>query len=371
MFTNLATRFSRSSMKFILAALIIAILALGLPQKVSANLVPSFEVVSVRADELVTIRTKDFPANTLFTIRMDRSGNNAVDGIVVGELNSGLGGAFEASFRIPAELRGMQTISVRLESASGYFAYNWFNNRTQGNQGGIPVTGDPGAPVSIPNVGSESGKPYLEVIAVKANTTITVEAHNLPLNVTFRVRVGPFATFAKEQVQVMTVNSGSTGAIRFNIALPTLVYAEETITVRMDGGGRYAYNAFKNVDRGTVASPGVPVTGGPTPAPVAEISVTPNSPIVKGSEFDAVWTVKNVSNKTWDLSTVDYAFVSGTKMHKYNDRYDMKVTVKPGETVKIVVDMIAPKDAGVYTTTWALKDGSNTIVNLPLTLRVR
>ncbi len=370
MFTHLVPRFSRSTMKFILAALILAILTLGLPQKVSANLIPSFEVVSVRADELVTIRTKDFPANTLFTIRMDRSGDNAVDGIVVGEINTGLGGAFEATFRIPAELRGTQTISIRLESASGYFAYNWFNNRTQGSQGGIPVTGNPSGPVSIPNVGSESGKPYLEVTGVRKNDTITVEAHNLPVNTVFRVRVGPFATFAREQAQVMTVNSGSTGAIRFNVVLPTLVYNVETITVRMDGSGRYAFNAFKNEDRGTVSAPSIPVTGG-TPTPVAEVSVTPTSPILKGNEFDAVWTVKNISNRTWDLSAVDYAYVSGTRMYKYNARYDMPVTVKPGETVKIVVDMIAPKDAGVYTTNWALMEGGSVLVNLPLTLRVR
>jgi hypothetical protein len=294
---------------------------------------------------------------------MDVAGNQAVDGIVVSELNSGLGGAFEVSFRIPAELRGKQTLAVRFDSSEGYYAFNWFNNKTQGTS---PSTST-GSPISIPNT-SSSEKPYLDIVAVKKNASITVEAYNLPANTDFRVRVGPFKTFSTDYVVVKTVNSGSTGAIRFNLDLPTVVKDIQLVTVRMDGSGRYAFNAFTNADRGTVAPQ---PANTPAPATCSVTSVAPTAALDKRADFDAVWTVKNTSSVTWEMSSVDYGYLSGTKMHKHSSRYDMTQSVKPGESVKITVDMTAPDQSGWYTTSWALLQSSTNLCTLSLDVRVR
>lgn len=349
MLSYLVSRFGNVFTRLTLAVMILAGLVFSLAQPVSAA-GPSFTIASVKSDQTVTVRTKEFPANVNFTIRMDAAGNMAVDGIVVGQLNSGIGGAFEATVKIPAELRGTQTIAIRFESKEGYFTYNWFNNRTsQPDNNPVPVT---------------SGGPRLTILGVKANDSVTVEAQNLPAYTTLSVRVGPYYTFSRDYVYTPSVRTDANGYVKFTISLPDVAKNVSLVTVRVDGGGRYAYNAFKNVDGGTT----IPVT---STGACQIVSVTPGSSVTTRADFDAVWTVKNVSNKTWDGNSVDYKFVSGSKTYKWNSVYDLHQTIKPGETVKVVVDMIAPSQAGYYTTNWALVQGGVTLCNLPLSLRVK
>ena len=86
-------------------------------------------------------------------------------------------------------------------------------------------------------------------------------------------------------------------------------------------------------------------------------------------KFDAVWKVKNVSGNDWEMTAVDYKYVSGTAMHERNT-YDFNQTIKNGESGNIVVDMIAPDKAGTYSTQWAIVSGSSTLCNLVMTVTV-
>jgi len=52
------------------------------------------------------------------------------NGSLVTTTDSGAGGAFTATYTIPAALRGQSQIAIRLESLSGYYSYNWFWNNT-------------------------------------------------------------------------------------------------------------------------------------------------------------------------------------------------------------------------------------------------
>ncbi len=352
MLRNLVSRFVRLS----LAGMILALLALSMARPVSAA-TPSISIVSVKSDETVTIDTRSFPADINFTIRMDKAGNQAIDGIVVGQTNSGIGGAFRVTYRIPAELRGVQTIAIRLESAEGWYAFNWFVNRTSGdssNTGTIPETG-----------GTTGAKgPRLNILGVAANETVTVEALNLPASTYLTVRVGPYYTFFRDYVITPSVKTDANGYVKFSIGLPEVVKDVEMVTVRVDGGGHHAFNAFKNVDGGST----IPVT---STGACQIVSVTPSASMPRNADFDAVWTIKNTSNRTWDGNSVDYKYISGSKLQKYNLRYDLHQNVKPGDTVKVVVDMVAPSTAGFYTVNWALVEGSTTLCNLPLNLRVK
>lgn len=333
-----------------------AMLVVSAPRPVSAAS-PSFDVIGVKTDESVTIRTRDFPANVKFIIRMDVYGDNAEDGIAVAEMNSGLGGAFEATIMIPAQLKGVATIAIRVDSQEGYFAYSWFTNRTSTNPPSqpIPVTGS---------------KPTLTILSVDANKSAVIEARNLPANRTFTVRVGPYYSFFRDYVTLPSVTSDSNGYVRFTITLPSVVENVEMVTVRIDGAGRYAFNAFKNVTGGTTGGN----TGGGTSSTTGScqlISASPTSSVKTGAELDLVWTVKNTGATTWDGDSVDYKFVSGADFHKRDDRYDLHQVVKPGETAKVVVDVIAPSKSGAYTANWALVNGNKTICNLSYTLIVR
>lgn len=91
---------------------------------------PTFSIKSVVKDQTVTIRTAGFPANTTFTVRMGKMGTQGVGGTVITTTQSGAGGVFEATYAIPAALRGEKQIAIRLESANGYYSYNWFWNAT-------------------------------------------------------------------------------------------------------------------------------------------------------------------------------------------------------------------------------------------------
>lgn len=92
--------------------------------------IPTITILSVVEDESVTIRTSDFPADTRFEVRMGKSGTAGVDGILVESFNSRNGGSFIITFEIPEKLHQEERIAIRLESSSGYYSYNWFENET-------------------------------------------------------------------------------------------------------------------------------------------------------------------------------------------------------------------------------------------------
>jgi len=92
--------------------------------------IPTFTIASVGRNKSVTIQTANFPADTRFVVRMGRYGTLGVNGIAVATIDSEEGGSFRATFQIPEELQGRSRIAIRLESASGYYSYNWFYNQT-------------------------------------------------------------------------------------------------------------------------------------------------------------------------------------------------------------------------------------------------
>jgi hypothetical protein len=87
------------------------------------------------------------------------------------------------------------------------------------------------------------------------------------------------------------------------------------------------------------------------------------------SDFDAIWTVRNLSGYDWRSDSVDYQYISGTKMHKQAG-YDLTQTIKDGESAQISVDMLAPDTPGLYNTTWAIVSGSRTLCVLYITVTV-
>ena len=106
--------------------------------------IPTFNVTAVDPGNTATIQTSNFPPNQAFTVTMGPFGSKGVNGIVVGTLNSGAGGALTATFNIPAELQTAYQVAIRTETsqAAPFFAYNWFYNNTTGT-GGQPAPTPP------------------------------------------------------------------------------------------------------------------------------------------------------------------------------------------------------------------------------------
>ena len=100
------------------------------PPSIPAGSVPTFIIVSVKRDTTVTIKTANFPANQTFKVTMGPIGTQGLNGTSAGSTNSGSGGSFTATYNIPANLKGSNQISIRLQSTSGYYSYNWFFNNT-------------------------------------------------------------------------------------------------------------------------------------------------------------------------------------------------------------------------------------------------
>lgn len=92
------------------------------------NSVPSFTISSVVKDSMVSVFAKDFPANQTFTVRMGAYGTAAINGVVVSTTDTGKGGDFTATYSIPDSLKGSESIAIRMDSTSGYYAFNWFYN---------------------------------------------------------------------------------------------------------------------------------------------------------------------------------------------------------------------------------------------------
>jgi hypothetical protein len=210
----------------------------------SAASVPVTQITGVVTDDSVSIRTYNFPANTVFTVTMGPMGTRGVNGYVVGTVNSGAGGSFDATFDIPAELYGSQQISIRLQSGGyyPYYSYNWFYNNTTG------TTPPPTAPPQTPGY---SGVPTFKIVAVQRNKSVTIQTNNFPADQTFKVTMGPMGTRGVNGVAVGTLESGDGGQLSKTFTIPPELYDHAQISIRTQTAQAYpyyAYNWFWNND---------------------------------------------------------------------------------------------------------------------------
>jgi len=93
---------------------------------------PTFSIASVVRNQSVTINIKNLPPNDTFRVRMGYMGTRGVGGTIGKSFETGDGGSKQIKFSIPAGLKSLRQIAIRIESktGSGYFAYNWFYNST-------------------------------------------------------------------------------------------------------------------------------------------------------------------------------------------------------------------------------------------------
>ena len=199
--------------------------------------IPTISIISVDKDNSVTIRTHNYPANQTFVVRMGAMGSRGIGGVEVGELQSGAGGTLEATFAIPDQFKGARQIAIRLESAAGYYSFNWFWNNTAGNGDG---TG--GGTVY-------RGIPTFSIASVAKDQTVTITPRNFPPNRTFVVLMNWIGTRGIGGAEVTRVNTNASGELdNLTYAIPDQFKGARQVAIRLQAtsGGYFAYNWFYN-----------------------------------------------------------------------------------------------------------------------------
>jgi len=245
-----------------LLMLLVLVVAL-VPQStdvVQASTIPTFSIVSVVEDSKVTIKTFNFPKNIDFKVTMGKYGTKGVGGISVTTTNSGEGGSLELTYDIPADLKGLDRVAIRLEATSGgYFAYNWFwNNTSEVSSGTTP---------------GYTGIPTFSIVSVEEDAKVTIKTLNFPKNVDFKVLMGDYGTKGVGGTVVTTTNSGDGGVLTLTYDIPAGLKGLDRIAIRLEAtsGGYYAFNWFWNNDSEAV-TPVTPVVPGYTGIPTFLVS---------------------------------------------------------------------------------------------------
>jgi len=202
--------------------------------------IPTFSIVSVVPDKTVTIQTYNFPASDSFDVLMGPIGTKGINGIKVATTASGNGGSFQATYSIPAGLKGAYQIAIRLQSPySGYYAYNWFYNV----KGGVKPPPSPPPPPPY-----YYGIPTFSIQSVARDTSVTILTANLPPNDTFDVFMGPMGTKGINGIKVASTATGKGGSQQLTYNIPAALKGSYQIAIRMQSptSGYFAYNWFYN-----------------------------------------------------------------------------------------------------------------------------
>jgi len=95
---------------------------------------------------------------------------------------------------------------------------------------------------------------------------------------------------------------------------------------------------------------------------VKDVTVPDDTEYAPGAKFTKTWRLVNSGSCTW-TTDYDLVFSDGSAMSA-PAAVALKSSVRPGETVDISVDMVAPASSGSFKSTWLLRDGSDKLFGL-------
>jgi len=195
----------------------------------------SFSVLSVVRDQSVTIQTSNFPANQTYNVRMGPAGSQGINGTFVDTVNSSTGGTMVLTFYIPANLRGLYQIDLRLESQyGGSFAYNTFYN----SAGPTP----PGP-----------FEPSFTITSVVRDQSVTLQTYNFPASSTYNVLMGYPGTYYQSGFPAGTLNTGPGGSFTATFSIPTNLRGASQILIWLvnNATGQVVSSTFYNSSSGS------------------------------------------------------------------------------------------------------------------------
>jgi len=230
---------------------------------------PMFAIKSVDQGKTVTVITDNFPPGLDFVAMIGKLGKNGEDGTAVGQFNSGEGGAFEATFDIPAAFKNYNALAIRLVAPKRYFAYSWFDNSGAAvtsspiTSTGVTATPAPttaaeatpaptAEPTPAPTADANAfvpnpGGPRIEILSVLAGKTIKVKATNLYPNLEYVFSMGPFGEAATMGKEAGKFTSDNAGAAELSLTIPEPIKDLNLISIIMESSKGYAFNFFYNI----------------------------------------------------------------------------------------------------------------------------
>jgi hypothetical protein len=291
-------------LKYMIAAVLIVALAIPTGMSiVKANKIPTFDIVSVVPDEVVTIQTYDFPANKKFDVLIGWYGSYGLSGIKVASQDSGKGGSFTVTYEIPEEMKGVPMLSIRLEDRdTGYYAYNWFKNAALPEATPASSTAETGsdtgtkAATAVP--AEEEKHPSFIISSVDADKSIQIQGTDFPENKSYDVIMGAYGNFGIGGEKVTTQKTGAKGEFKATYMIPADLKGAYMIAVRLESADSiyFAFNYFYNSTYSPAAEEAAveEATKAGTPAATvkaAEVSPTAESSY-EGYPFFAITDVK-------------------------------------------------------------------------------
>ncbi len=184
-------------------------------------------------------------------------------------------------------------------------------------------------------------EPTMDVPKIRTESAQTVVA-----KITIEAALNPSATATTAPVVLTATTAPSPSAQAATASpIPTLTSAP-TIAPPTGGGG--------------VVYPTATRRSGPDQAQLLSQNPTDGARYNPGNEFDGTWTFKNIGTSTWNTRYYYDWTGKGTNLAKTN-RYYIKGDVKPGDTVTLITDMVAPPDAGRYVSYWQLRNDNGAV----------
>ncbi len=182
--------------------------------------------------------------------------------------------------------------------------------------------------VDVPKIRTESAQTVVAKVTIEAALNPTATATEAP--VVFTATAEPSPTTPAQPTATL---------VPTNTPVPTLVPPT--------GGGGVVY-------------PTATRRAGPDQADLLSQTPKDGTKFNAGEEFDGAWTFKNVGTSTWNTKYY-YDFAErGTNIAKTN-RYYLPKEVKPGESITIYADMVAPASTGRYVSYWQLRNDNGAV----------
>jgi len=184
----------------------------------------------------------------------------------------------------------------------------------------------------------------------------------------------PAPTIDGNAIQTMIVQTGvaalsqTAAAIPTNTPTITVTATRPTNTPEPSATSTIFFRLFSPTPIGQ-ATGTTQASNQPYACNIISVSPANGTSFKPRASFDGKWEVKNIGKKDWDSASVDYTYNNGAKIHKV-ESYDLKTTVKVGETIVLIVDMISPKNNGSYTTNWTMQVGTQKFCPMSLTITV-
>ncbi|NJN80504.1 MAG: hypothetical protein HC797_08550 [Anaerolineales bacterium] len=96
---------------------------------------------------------------------------------------------------------------------------------------------------------------------------------------------------------------------------------------------------------------------------IADVTIPDGTNFAPGATFKKTWRLKNIGTCAWSNTDVSLMFDSGERMGAPAS-VALPITVNPGQTVDITVDMTAPSTAGHYFGYWKFKSAQGSVFGI-------